>query len=288
MTRRRSRGLTAAALVLGAALALSGCGSSSPPPATTHTPASQIYVALGDSYTAFPGTSSQISAVCRRSGQNYPHLLAAALGYRLIDVSCSGARTTDLTSSQSPGTAPQFSALNAATRLVTISIGANDLQLSTLLLGGCILFRNVPAAAHNPCELQTFAEATRGLQLLEPRLVTDYRAVRARAPHARVLVVGYPEILGISGTCSAFPLATGDVAYVNAINIGLNRAIQRAATTARVEFVDLARASMNHGICSRDPWINGITMAVGRAIPGHPFANEQRAVAQLLQTTLRP
>lgn len=245
------------------------------------------YVALGDSYTAFPGSSNQIDALCRRSGRNYPHLLAAALGYRLIDASCSGARTTDLTSSQDPGTAPQFSALTTTTRLVTISIGANDLQLSTLLLGGCILLKDVPAVAHNPCELQTFGEATQGLQLLEPRLVRVYHEVRARAPHARVIVVGYPQILGTSGTCAAFPLASGDVAYVNAINIGLNRALERAAATAKVTFLDIAPASMSHGICSHDPWINGITLAVGRAIPGHPFANEQQAVAQMLAARLR-
>lgn len=286
MTPRASLRLRAVLFVSALTLTISGCGTSPRHAAQAKPSAAETYAALGDSYTAFPGTATQINAPCLRSSQNYPHLLAARLGYRLVDVSCSGATTTNFTSPQNPSTPPQFSALSAKTRLVTVGVGANDLQLSSLLLGGCVLLRDVPAAGNDPCEVRTFAEATHGLERLVPTLTATFQAVRARAPKARVIVVGYPQILGTSGSCASFPLAPGDVAYVNAINTQLNAALQRAAAVAKVEFLDIASASMSHGICSPDPWINGINIAAGRAFPVHPFANEQRAVAHLLEARL--
>src|ERR1051326_4231915 len=61
-----------------------------------------LYVALGDSYTAGPFIPVQQDdpVGCLRSDHNYPHLVAAILGFRLRDVSCSGATTQDMTSPQ--------------------------------------------------------------------------------------------------------------------------------------------------------------------------------------------
>ncbi|MGN6160673.1 MAG: SGNH/GDSL hydrolase family protein [Marmoricola sp.] len=291
--RRAWHPWAATVAVLGLALAIGGCGSSTTH--ATHSPHSpqaqpstrQSYVALGDSYTSYPGTTDQVDAACQRSRRNYPHLLAEALGYHLTDVSCSGATTADFTSRQYPGTAPQFAALTARTRLVTVGIGANDFRLSALLLGGCTLVRNDPSAGQRPCEAKTFAQVMGALGQLVPALVATYRAIRARAPQARIIAVGYPQLLGRSGGCTSFPLATGDVEWVNAINLQLNRDIEQAAGTAKVEYLDVATASMGHGICSTDPWINGLKVVPGRALPAHPFANEQQAVATMLAARLK-
>src|SRR5664280_2175634 len=63
------------------------------------------YVALGDSYTAGAGIlplSSTISPLCLQTTLNYPHLIAHADGWNLQDVSCSGATSGNMTTSQYP------------------------------------------------------------------------------------------------------------------------------------------------------------------------------------------
>ena len=99
------------------------------------------YVALGDSFTAGPGVASQLGpgtsprapAACLRSSQNYPSLVARALGLALSDMSCSGATTQDLSGSQGPGIPAQLSALGPATSVVSLGIGGNDLGFSTIV-----------------------------------------------------------------------------------------------------------------------------------------------------------
>jgi hypothetical protein len=50
-----------------------------------------------------------------RSTGNYPHVLAAATGAQLTDVTCGAAETGDFFSSQHPGVAPQLDALDEDT-----------------------------------------------------------------------------------------------------------------------------------------------------------------------------
>src|SRR3954463_4346568 len=80
------------------------------------------WVGLGDSYAAGPLIPNQsLSPLgCLRSDHNFAHLSAAAVGDSLADVSCSGATTADMTSSQSTNAGtnpPQFNALTAATKI---------------------------------------------------------------------------------------------------------------------------------------------------------------------------
>ena len=270
-------------MATGLALVVAACGSSSTPPNVATRGA---YVALGDSYTAFPGTSATINVPCARSSTNYPHLLAAALHYALTDVSCSGAKTKDFTGSQKVGVGPQFAALTKATKLVTVSIGANNNLISSVLFLNCtyVRFENPTGS---PCRNQTATWAASAFTQLEPQLVSTYQAIRQRAPNARIIVVGYPQILGNSGACAKYQVAAGDVAYINELNTKLNATVEAAASKAGVEYLDIAQASMDHGICSASPWINGRTTIPGIALAMHPFAVEEQAVAALLEQKLK-
>jgi hypothetical protein len=64
-------------------------------------------------------------------------LAAASLGRSLADVSCSGAKTDDMTAPQdvTPGPAnpPQFNGLTADTQIVTLQIGGNDIGFTSIL-----------------------------------------------------------------------------------------------------------------------------------------------------------
>src|ERR1051326_729171 len=123
-----------AAAVLGGALLLA---------ATTATAAAAAptgkYVSLGDSYAAGPLIPDQVDLGCLRSDRDYPSLVAAAIGSSAhADPSCSGATTVDMTHSQANGpiivNSPQLNAVTADDRLVTLTIGGNDIGFVNIIL----------------------------------------------------------------------------------------------------------------------------------------------------------
>ena len=74
------------------------------------------WVGLGDSFAAGPLIPNQsLSPLgCLRSSKNFARLAAASGGHTLTDVSCSGARTTHMTASQSTDAGtnpPQFNGI---------------------------------------------------------------------------------------------------------------------------------------------------------------------------------
>jgi lysophospholipase L1-like esterase len=288
--------LPVAVLALTLALAV-GCSSSDDEPEagparTTGSPtgaptAYDQYVALGDSYTAAPLVPpTDTSTLCLRSGVNYPALVAEAMpGTTLTDVSCSGAGTSNMTAPQSGlggSVPPQFDALSRATDLVTIGLGGNDHALFATLLGRCTKLA-VADPSGAPCttafpESDTLAT----LDDIRHNLADVVDGVHARSPHARIVVVGYPQIVPESGTCDLLPLAAGDYAFARDVNEGLAGAVRLGAADAHAEYVDLWAPSTGHDICSADPWINGRVTKVDEALAYHPYAVEQQAVAELV------
>lgn len=280
-------------------LALAGCGSAdgdepAPVPAeSTGSPtgaptAYDEYVAIGDSYTAAPLVPpTDTSTICLRSGVNYPALVAEAMpGTALTDVSCSGATTANTVRPQSGlggSVPPQFDALTRGTDLVTIGLGGNDESLFARLLGRCTqLAAEDPTGA--PCE-----EAAAGgvdfeqLQAtIRGNLADVVRGVRQRSPQARILVIGYPQLVPEEGTCDLLPLATGDYPFARAVNEGLNQAVRGAADATDAEYVDVWEATAGHDICAAEPWINGRVTSAATALAYHPLAAEQEVVADLV------
>lgn len=288
------RTLVALALV---ATLLAGCGSDpettpAPVPAeTTGSPATaptayDEYVALGDSYTAGPLIPpTDTSTACLRSAVNYPALVAQAMpGTALTDVSCSGAATENMTAPQRGMTGavpPQFDALRRGTDLVTIGLGGNDDGLFGAMLGRCTKLRATEPTG-SPCVTRLGDRLDPTLERTESSLVAVVAGVRRRSPQARILMVGYPQIVPESGTCADLPLADGDYAFARQINHELTEAVEDAAEEADVEYVDLWEPSAGHDICADDPWINGRVTSAQRALAYHPLAVEQQEVAQLV------
>jgi hypothetical protein len=216
--------------------------------------------------------------------------VARATGARLVDRTCAGATTEDLTRRQRPAIPAQDSALRPGTTLVTLGMGGNDEQVFSTLVRTCSRLRSQdPTGA--PCRRAT--ATTGGDRLLlaldrtQDRLVTAVRAVRRASPEAQVLLVGYPHIVAAGRSCSALPLATGDYAWAEGVNHALTRAVEGAARRTGATYVDIWTASRGHDICSKDPWINGSDTDQRRALAFHPFAVEQRAVAGLVERALQ-
>ncbi len=227
---------------------------------------------------------------CFRSRANYPALVARELDARLEDRSCGGARTIDFRRSQYPEVPPQLTAVKPGVDLVTISVGGNDERVFTELVSRCTRLRaRDPEGA--PCReymRSTGSDALlSALRATRSRVTAIIRDVRERAPEAKVLVVGYPQIIAADSTCAELPLAKGDHAYGEQVNRALTEVLRLAALATRSTYVDVWAASQGHDICSDDPWVNGSVTDQERAAAYHPFAAEQVAVADLVVDAFR-
>ncbi len=286
-------------------LVLTGCSADGAPPTQTEAPSTEAspddaepaaYVALGDSFTAAPGVPepAEDAAGCGRSSSNYPSLVAAELGLTLEDVSCSGADTLALVGSQETSAGPvppQFLAVTAQTRLVTLGMGGNDEGLFRSLVEDCLGLAS-PDVTGAPCRASMTVggidTALARIEVIGARLTSALVGLQDRAPNADVVLVGYPQLVPAVGQCDILPLAEGDYAYVRELTVALGAATAKAAADAGVLYVDVLAASDGHDVCAGEAaWVNGIANDTGRsAAPLHPFAEEQTAVADLVLEAL--
>ncbi|MEV6839254.1 SGNH/GDSL hydrolase family protein [Streptomyces sp. NPDC051133] len=271
------------------AAALGGCAlvAASTTPAAAHSGHGRTvdYVALGDSYTSGPGIPRQVDAGCARSDHNYPSLVAdRAQATALTDVSCAGATTAEMWQAQGSNK-PQLDALDRDTDLVTVQIGGNDVGFGSII-GTCArLAAQDPAG--NPCERSYEAGGHDALALAvartAPKVDRVLRAVHARAPHARVVVVGYPDLLPDdgSGCFPQVPFAQKDFPYLRDTEKRLNLMLRLVAALNRAEYVDTYGPTVGHDMCKppADRWIEPLQPAAPAA-PAHPNAKGEEVMAQ--------
>ncbi|MFI0168223.1 SGNH/GDSL hydrolase family protein [Streptomyces sp. NPDC017095] len=268
---------------------LGGCAlvAAATPPAAAHPagPGGTGYAALGDSYTSGPGIPAQVDPGCARSDHNYPSLVAARLKpAAFTDVSCGGATTAEMWRAQGANP-PQLDALGRRTGLVTVQIGGNDVGFGPIIATCARLAAQDPAG--NPCQRSYTAGGRDRLALAvvqtAPKIDRVLRAVRARAPHARVLVVGYPDLLPEdgSGCFPQVPFAQQDFAYLRDTEKRLNLMLRLVAAVNRAEYVDTYRPTAGHDMC-RSPevrWIEPLRPD-SPAAPAHPNALGEAAMAR--------
>lgn len=272
------------------------------------------YVALGDSFHSGEGASP--FAPGTDTGQNQCHRSERAgavlfandpgAGRRPLDlhhVACSGARLFNLKEGQY-NEAPQYDAVTPDTAVVTISIGGNDAGFVPLL-EACGSFGLIGV----PCERHVQAGVRRLFALLDtpqPRLENRtplehaYVTIKERVPQARILVMGYPRIfperptgkgvLKSETSCGTF--AAWDQRFLNKLVDEANAIIKRRSEEVGLTFVDLVGPFTGHGVCDRQPFINGVRLGTNGADqqkPGvspesfHPNPDGQRAIADALR-----
>jgi hypothetical protein len=247
------------------------------------------WVGLGDSYAAGPLIpNQQLDPLgCLRSDHNFAHLAAAQLGQSLRDVSCSGATTDDMTAAQdvTPGpNPPQFDALTAATRTVTLQIGGNDIGF-TEIIENCA---SVSPFGH-PCQDEyvvnghdTLADR---IAAAAPKVAAVINGIHARSPQARVFVVNYAAILPEtgSGCWPTVPLAWADVPYLRSLERNLNAMLAQQAAANGATLVDDYTASIGHDACksSSTKWVEPL-IPTHAAAPFHPNARGEAGIAQVV------
>ncbi len=240
------------------------------------------YVALGDAGQSGEGAGDYLAGTdtetnrCHRSAHAYPQrLLESGVVNLALDFgACSGARAADLDVSSSPTRAPwddrvsQYSRLNGSTKLVTIGIGGDDLDLpgilrSCLTLGATGLF-----SAQDTCQRrfdQRLEDSWQALVGGGDVLRGVFREVRARAPYARVVVLGHPRFYvdggqgSTSGGDSCGGLRLTDQIWVNAGIRRLDDRLREAARSLGLQYVDTYDAAQGHELCgpSPDHFLNG-------------------------------
>ncbi|MER5544195.1 SGNH/GDSL hydrolase family protein [Streptomyces sp. NPDC001118] len=278
------------------AAALGGCAlvAASTTPAAAHParPGHDVrYVALGDSYTSGPGIPGQVDANCARSDHNYPTLVAAQRQVTAFtDVSCAGATTAEMWQAQGTNK-PQLDALGRATDLVTVQIGGNDVGFGPIISTCARLAAQDPTG--NPCERSYHAsgydQLTLAIVRTAPKVDRVLRAVHARAPHARVVVVGYPDLLPDdgSGCFPQVPFARQDFAYLRDTEKRLNLMLRLVAGLNRAQYVDTYTPTVGHDMCKApaDRWIEPLR-PTAPAAPAHPNAKGEQAMAQAVLARL--
>jgi hypothetical protein len=180
------------------------------------------------------------------------------------------------------------SALTSQTTLVTLTVGGNDARFADVLTG-CLL---LPPKLKTHCSSPTYTLERRSnrardpmpsvkfepivINLLEAHLVAVYQAIHAKAPHAEIIVSGYPLLFPVYTTvrCKVvripgkrFTLSAPDQNWLNEMGTLLNKTVAAAvakvqATGVRIRFVDPTAAFVGHAICSSQPWINGLKLRV--------------------------
>ncbi|HEY3530946.1 MAG TPA: SGNH/GDSL hydrolase family protein [Nocardioides sp.] len=284
MRRRTLASFTASAASLAAALT-AVAAVNAPTQAAQTSAAGMRYVALGDSYSAASGVypPDPTSPFCARSTANYPHVIAAKTGARLTDVTCGGAETKDYTQSQYPGVAPQLDAVHRRTRLVTMTIGGNDNNTFIGAIVKCGAAGLSTLGQGSPCRDMygnRFSHDIR--QKTYPALVTALKAVRHKAPHARVAILGYPWVLPPTMGCfDKMPVAKGDVPYLRGVQATLNDAVRRAAEATGATYVDFSRVSEGHDACQPMGvrWIEPVLQGTNPVVV-HPNALGERHMAK--------
>src|SRR3954453_858984 len=200
------------------------------------------WVGLGDSYAAGPLIPNQALSPlgCLRSDRNFAHLAAA--GHTLADVSCSGATTANMTASQSTSAGtnpPQFNALSADTRIVSLQIGGNDIGF-TDILENCATVNPFGTPCRNRYVVNGVDQISARISAAAPKVAAVIAGIHQRSPGARVLVVNYAAILPATAFCCwpQAPFAFNDVPYLRSKEPELNPRLAQAAEANRAVLVD--------------------------------------------------
>ena len=110
-----------------------------------------------------------------------------------------------------------------------------------------------------------------------------YRTVRARAPHARLLVTGYPLLFptGAKASPRCDVIRPEARQAVNAATLRLNAAAAEGARGTGATYVDLVQPFAGPSSCEADPAASWINTVVPQDVVAsfHPNPTGQRAIA---------
>jgi lysophospholipase L1-like esterase len=277
--------------VLGGLLAIIGIGLMIVVAEGRRTPSGRPdYIALGSSFAAGAGLGALepgSPTLCARSVEGYPQQLARLRAVALVDRSCGGAVTRHLLHGGQYSQGPQVRTITRATRLVTLTIGGNDV--------GYVADLSMLAARHTNSLFGRLVRwfwdgprrpDARGYDQLRSDLIATLRTIHAAAPQAIVVIVTYPTILPPSGMCPVLGLTAAEAGTMRQVGDTLAAVTRSAAEADGAILVDMHTFGTMHNACSSEPWVRG--WMNGGIAPFHPTrvgaAATARAIASRIKT----
>jgi lysophospholipase L1-like esterase len=246
------------------------------------------YVALGDSYAAGPLIPNQLAPLgCLKSDHNYAHLAAPSFGLTLRDPSCSGATTVDMTQTQNVelgSNPPQFNSLDGETKVVSLTIGGNDIGFSEVA-ESCITLNPFATPCKDKYDAGGHDQLAERIANTAPKVAAVLQGIHSRAPNARVFVTNYPAIFPATGIgCwPQLPIGFGDVPYLRQTELGLNQMIAQQAAANGATLTDWYSASLGHDACKSQSsrWVEPLVPGELTA-PLHPTKAGMQGAATVL------
>jgi lysophospholipase L1-like esterase len=234
------------------------------------------YVSLGDSYAAGPLIPNQLPPFgCLKSDHNYAHLAAPSIGLTLRDPSCSGATTVDMTQTQNVelgSNPPQFDSLDGETKVVSLTIGGNDIGFSEVA-ESCITLNPFATPCKDKYDAGGHDQLAERIEQTAPKVAAVLQGIHSRAPNARVFVVNYPAIFPETGVgCwPQEPIGWGDVPYLRSTEQHLNQMLATQAAANGASVVSWYQASIGHDSCKSQStrWVEPLVPGE-LAAPIHP------------------
>lgn len=238
------------------------------------------YVAMGSSFAAGPGVGPNTTDTPQRCGRgtfNYPNLVAEQLKLKLVDATCSGAKTEHVLGPWNE-VAPQIDSVDADTRLVTVTIGGNDIAFVGNIFAAFCEKAEKPEPRCRPWSAPTETE----WQADENRMRDIVRGIKSRAPKARIVFVDYITVLPAKAGCAEVPMSAERLAYSQSVAKRLAAMTAQVAREEGAEVLKFSKLSKNHAPCSEVPWSNGVNAPAGDGIPVHPNKLGHQAAADAL------
>ena len=235
-------------------------------------------MSLGSSFAAGIGAGEVIEPVCGQTSESYARIVAAELGLELVDLGCGGATIDHIVDTTqilgADARPPQIESIPPDAELITITVGGNDV--------GYIGNFFVCAAGCPDGHIDAPRDRDDRFDDLADELEDMIELVRATAPDAHVILVGYVRLLdGPDDTCDGVDLAAAE--FHHDIGERLQAAFVDAADDTDITFVDAYAASAGHGVCQppEQRWVEG-QGATSPAFAWHPNRTGTAAIADLV------
>jgi hypothetical protein len=195
---------------------------------------------------------------------------------------------------------------DSSVQLVTLSVGGDDLGFGDVL-NACVTNRSDQQRCLGQDPFVTFGgqlpeqdasctlpfcvgdgtpeKSYFGIERIELKLRQLYMDIRGRAPHARIVVLGYPRIFPANGaddpTCNLHRIDEG---WLTAKGQQVDDVIRFAVNASGVaEYVDTFTSMSGHEACQgvtlNTAWINGVACPLGCTESFHPNKLGQKAFA---------
>eukprot|EP00923_Selenidium_pygospionis_P048788 GHVN01083827.1.p1 GENE.GHVN01083827.1~~GHVN01083827.1.p1 ORF type:complete len:768 (-),score=134.19 GHVN01083827.1:1057-3360(-) len=189
-------------------------------------------------------------------------------------------------------------------QLITVTLGANDLSFSTLL-AYCMFYPGCDKRrVFAPMSPMTLIEVVKeSAKLLKYSLIEFYQHLKAQAPNATIVAVGYPLSIA-NHSCDSVKMPFGgsgrhrvqlsnrEAGKLRNGAMLMNQSVKEASRVAGVHFVDVTEHFDGHGVCGvMGEWIEGVSL-LNPSASFHPTREGQReygrVISRYIHSLLQP